>query len=406
MPLPLLALFFAAFAFGTTEFVIAGVLPQVAAGLGVSIPNAGYLVSGYAIGIAVGGPLFTIATARMPRKTLLLWLLIAFTIGQAACALAPDFFSMLVLRVAIAFAHGVYFGVAMVVAVGLVREDQRGMAVALILAGLTVSSIVGVPLGTAIGNVFGWRATFWAMFVLGIIAIVAMLLLVPRGTGAVSAPAGLRNEVRVLGRQQVWTCLVIMLMLMICQFVPYTYITPLLQEVTGIDAATVPWVLLLNGLGATAGVFIGGKLSERFLMPTLMFLPVLQGADASDHLPRQPLPLADGGRAVRLERRQFCDRHADPDAHPHLDRRRAEPGVLAHPVRLQRRHRNRGLARRNAAQRRFRLSQPAAFRRRGYGGGGNRCHRLLCLGKARRRDAAALRSWQLNRPYNLRRPPG
>jgi len=277
MPLPLLALFFAAFAFGTTEFVIAGVLPQVAAGLGVSIPNAGYLVSGYAIGIAVGGPLFTIVTARMPRKTLLLWLLIIFTIGQAACALAPDFFSMLVLRVAIAFAHGVYFGVAMVVAVGLVREDQRGMAVALILAGLTVSSVVGVPLGTAIGNVFGWRATFWAMFVLGIIAVVAMLLLVPRGTGTVTAPAGLRNEVRVLGRQQVWTCLVIMLMLMICQFVPYTYITPLLQEVTGIDAATVPWVLLLSGLGATAGVFIGGKLSERFLMPTLMFLPLLQG---------------------------------------------------------------------------------------------------------------------------------
>lgn len=277
MPPPLLALFFAAFAFGTTEFVIAGVLPQVAVGLGVSIPNAGYLVSGYAIGIAVGGPFFTIVTARIPRKTLLIWLLVIFTIGQAACALAPDFFSMLLLRVAIAFAHGVYFGVAMVVGIGLVRPEQRGMAVALILAGLTVSSVVGVPLGTAIGNVFGWRATFWAMFILGVIAIAAMAVLLRQSTGAVSAPAGLRNEVRVLGRQQVWTCLVIMLMLMICQFVPYTYITPLLLEVTGIDAATVPWVLLLSGLGATAGVFIGGKLSERFLMPALMFLPVLQG---------------------------------------------------------------------------------------------------------------------------------
>ena len=149
MPLPLLALFIAAFAFGTTEFVIAGVLPQVAEGLGVSIPAAGTLVSGYALGIAVGGPLLTLATARLSRKTLLLSLTVAFTIGQAACALAPDFASMLLLRVAVAVAHGAYFGVAMVVAIGLVREDQRGMAVAVVLAGLTVSNIVGVPLGTA-----------------------------------------------------------------------------------------------------------------------------------------------------------------------------------------------------------------------------------------------------------------
>jgi DHA1 family inner membrane transport protein len=276
MPLPLLALFFAAFAFGTTEFVIAGVLPQVAAGLGVSVPSAGYLVSGYAIGIAVGGPLLTIATAKLSRKTLLIGLTVAFTLGQAACALAPDFVSMLLLRVAIAVAHGAYFGVAMVVAVGLVREDQRGMAVALILAGLTVSGIVGVPIGTAIGNVWGWRATFWAMFVLGIVAALAMAALLPHGTGASAVPAGFRNEVRVLGRQQVWTCLIIMLMLMLCQFVPYTYIAPLLQEVTGLDASLVPWVLLLNGLGATAGVFIGGKLSGRHLMPSLIAMLALQ----------------------------------------------------------------------------------------------------------------------------------
>jgi DHA1 family inner membrane transport protein len=278
MPLPLFALFIAAFAYGTTEFVIAGVLPQVAAGLGVSIPSAGYLVSGYAIGIAVGGPLLTILTSRIRRKTLLVWLLVAFTIGQAACALAPGFFSMLVLRIAIAFAHGVYFGVAMVVAVGLVRPEQRGMAVALILAGLTVSGIVGVPLGTAIGNIWGWRATFWAMFVLGILATAAMAVMVPRGTGAMSVPAGLKNEVRVLGRQQVWTCLIIMLMLMLCQFVPYTYIAPLLTEVTGLDAGLVPWVLLLNGLGATAGVFIGGKLAGHRLMPSLIAMLALQAA--------------------------------------------------------------------------------------------------------------------------------
>ena len=273
---PLIALFIAAFAFGTTEFVIAGVLPQVAEGLAVSIPTSGYLVSAYAIGIAIGGPLLTLATARLSRRTLLIGLTIVFTIGQAACAVAPDFASMLALRIAVAVAHGAYFGVAMVVAVGLVRDDQRGMAVALILAGLTVSGIVGVPVGTAIGNVFGWRATFWAMCILGVAAVAAMAALLPNNTGTSAVPAGFGSEVRVLGRQQVWTCLIVMLMLMLCQFVPYTYIAPLLQEVTGLDAGLVPWVLLLNGLGATVGVFIGGKLAGWALMPSLIALLGLQ----------------------------------------------------------------------------------------------------------------------------------
>jgi DHA1 family inner membrane transport protein len=276
MPLPLIALFIAAFAFGTTEFVIAGVLPQVAAGLDVSVPTAGYLVSGYALGIAIGGPLMTIATAKLSRKTLLIWLALVFIAGQLACALAPGFASMLLIRVVVAVAHGVYFGVAMVVATGLVREDQRGMAVALVLAGLTVSNIVGVPAGAAIGNVFGWRATFWAMFLLGIVSLAAMIALLPRAGGASAPPAGLMKEVRVLGRQQVWTSLIIMLMLMMCQFVPFTYIAPMLRDVTGLDAAYVPLVLLLNGVGATAGVFIGGRLADWKLMPSIIVLMVVQ----------------------------------------------------------------------------------------------------------------------------------
>jgi len=276
MSLPLIALFIAAFAFGTTEFVIAGVLPQVADGLGVTIPTAGYLVSAYAIGIALGGPLMTLATRRVSRKTLLLGLALVFTAGQAACALAPDFASMLAIRILVAVAHGVYFGVAMVVAVGLVREEQRGMAVALILAGLTVSNIVGVPAGAAIGNVWGWRSTFWAMFALGIVSTLAMAILLPRRIGNTAAPGGFASEVKVLGRQQVWTSLILMLLLMISQFVPYTYIAPLLQEVTGLDAATVPLVLLMNGVGATVGVFIGGKLADWKLMPSLITVLALQ----------------------------------------------------------------------------------------------------------------------------------
>lgn len=274
--LPLIALFIAAFAFGTTEFVIAGVLPQVAGGLGVSIPTAGYLVSGYACGIAVGGPLLALATKTISRKTLLIGLAIAFTIGQAACALAPDFTSMLLLRIAVAVAHGAYFGVAMVVAVGLVPEDKRGMAVAVILSGLTVSNVIGVPAGTAIGNLWGWRATFWVMGALGVAAIATMLALLPRTAGSSNSPASLSHEVRVLGRQQVWTSLILMLMLMIGQFGLFTYITPTLLEVTGLEESLVPWVLLLNGVGATIGVFLGGKLADWKLMPSLITMLFLQ----------------------------------------------------------------------------------------------------------------------------------
>jgi DHA1 family inner membrane transport protein len=291
MPLSLIALFLAAFAYGTTEFVIAGVLPEVSAGLDVSIPTAGYLISGYAIGIAVGGPLLTLATARLSRKTLLLALAVAFTIGQAACALAPDFASMLTLRVAVAVAHGAYFGVAMVVGVSLVRKEQRGMAVAFILAGLTVSNIVGVPAGTAIGNAFGWRATFWAMFILGFAATAAIAILLPRQAGA-AQPTGLRHEVKVLGRQQAWTSMILMLMLMIGQMAPYTYIAPLLLEVTRLDPAIVPWMLLLNGAGSTLGVFVGGRLSGWKPMESMIGLIALQVATLIGFYLAAPYPAA------------------------------------------------------------------------------------------------------------------
>lgn len=289
--LPLFALFLAAFAFGTTEFVIAGVLPRVAQGLGVSVPTAGFLVSGYAGGIAVGGPLLALATNGISRKALLLGLAIAFTIGQAACALAPDFSSMLLLRVAVAVAHGAYFGVAMVVAVGLVPEDKRGMAVAVILSGLTVSNVIGVPAGTAIGNLWGWRATFWVMCALGVVATLAMLALLPRTAGTSNRPAGLAREVRVLARQQVWTSLILMLMLMIGQFGLFTYITPTLLEVTGLDEGLVPWVLLLNGVGATIGVFLGGKLADWKLMPSLIAMLFLQAVTLAVIYAVSPYPV-------------------------------------------------------------------------------------------------------------------
>lgn len=278
MSLPLFALFLAAFAFGTTEFVIAGILPDVAQGLGVSIPFAGYLVSGYALGIAVGGPFLTMATRRVSRRTILIALTIAFCFGQVACALAPSFAAMLVFRVATAIAHGAYFGIAMVVAVGLVPQAFRGRAVSVILAGLTVSNIIGVPAGAAIGGLWGWRTTFWAMTLVGVLALVAIWALIPQTKAEPQQSGHLSREVRVLGRQQVWTSLIIMLALMIGQMVPFTYITPLLREVTGLDAMLIPWVLLLNGVGATLGVFIGGRLSDWKLMPSLIVMLAIQAA--------------------------------------------------------------------------------------------------------------------------------
>lgn len=276
MPLPLFALFLAAFAFGTTEFVIAGILPDVASGLGVSIPFAGYLVSGYALGVAIGGPLLTMATRHVSRRSILIALTVAFCLGQIACALAPTFASMLAFRVATAVAHGAYFGIAMVVAISLVAPEFRGRAVSIILAGLTVSNIVGVPAGAAIGGLWGWRATFWAMTLVGVLALVAIWALIPQTKAEAQQASHLGTEVRVLGRQQVWTSLLIMLALMIGQMVPFTYITPLLREVTGLDAMVIPWVLLLNGVGATLGVLIGGRLSDWKLMPALIAMLAIQ----------------------------------------------------------------------------------------------------------------------------------
>ncbi|NLS19413.1 MFS transporter [Rhizobium sp. P40RR-XXII] len=278
MPLPLFALFLAAFAFGTTEFVIAGILPDVAQGLDVSIPFAGYLVSGYALGIAIGGPLLTMATRQVPRRTILVALTIAFCLGQIACALAPDFATMLLFRIATAIAHGAYFGIAMVVAVGLVPQAFRGRAVAVILAGLTVSNIIGVPVGAAIGGLWGWRTTFWAMTSVGVLALAAIWALIPPTKAELQPSGHLSREVRVLGRQQVWTSLIIVLALMIGQMVPFTYITPLLREVTGLDAMIIPWVLLLNGVGATLGVLLGGRLSDWKLMPSLIVMLAIQAA--------------------------------------------------------------------------------------------------------------------------------
>ncbi len=276
MSLPLLALFLAAFAFGTAEFVIAGVLPDVALGLGVSIPVAGFLVSGYALGIAVGGPLLTLASKSMNRKKLVLLLGAGFTLGQALCAIAPTFELLMVARVFVSVLHGSYFGIAFVLATSIVPPERRGFAMALILAGLTVSNILGVPGGTAIGNALGWRATFWAVGALGFAATLIIALALPANSGAATGKGSFRREFAVLGRQQVATSLAISILVMIGQYSMFTYIAPLLLNVTGLEQEMIPLVLLLYGVGSTIGVFIGGRLADWRLVPSLITILSLQ----------------------------------------------------------------------------------------------------------------------------------
>jgi len=276
MSLPLLALFLAAFAFGTAEFVIAGVLPDVALGLGVSIPVAGFLISGYAIGIALGGPLLTLLTRTLNRKRLVLLLGAGFTLGQALCAIAPSFETLMLARIFVSVLHGSYFGIAFILATGLVPPERRGFAMALILAGLTVSNILGVPGGTAIGNALDWRATFWAVGALGLVATLIVAAALPANAGAAIAGGGFRREFSALRRQQVASGLFVAVLVMIGQYSLFTYIAPLLTEITGLDTGAIPIILLLYGVGSTIGVFIGGRLADWRLLPSLIAILSVQ----------------------------------------------------------------------------------------------------------------------------------
>jgi DHA1 family inner membrane transport protein len=276
MNLSLLALFLAAFTYGTAEFVIAGVLPEVAEGLGISIPVAGILVTAYAAGIAIGGPALALMTNHIPRKRLIVALTGIFTLGQAVCAIAPNFEILLATRIFVSALHGTYFGIAAVVALSLVPPDRRGFAVALVLAGLTLSNVIGVPLGTVIGNEFGWRATFWAVAGLGLAATVIAVFALPANAGASAPRPAISREFRALGRQQVVLSLLIALLVMIGQYSLFTYIAPLLREVTGIEQSMVPFMLMLYGIGATAGALLGGRLADWKLLPALVIILFLQ----------------------------------------------------------------------------------------------------------------------------------
>lgn len=268
MPIAVYALTISAFAIGTTEFVIMGLLPIVARDLGVSIPAAGMLVTGYALGVVVGAPILTLATTRIARKPLLIGLMGIFIVGNLIAALAPSYAVLMVARVVASFTHGAFFGVGSVVAAGMVAPDKRARAIAMMFTGLALANILGVPAGTAIGQAFGWRATFWAVTALGLVSALALLVLVPPVAG--HGGGNVRREVAALRNLSVWMALATTMLGFGGVFVVLTYIAPILEEVTGLAAGTVTLVLFLFGLGLTIGNALGGRLADRALMPSLI----------------------------------------------------------------------------------------------------------------------------------------
>ena len=269
-PAALYALTVGSFGIGTTEFVIMGLLLQVAADLHVSIATAGLLISGYALGVFFGAPLLTVAMSRLPRKLTLLALMAIFTLGNLACALAPSYEWLMLARVVTSLAHGTFFGVGAVVATNLVPADRRASAISIMFTGLTVATLLGVPAGAWLGLQYGWRTSFWAVTVVGLLATAVIAWWVPADAGDESAPSSIREDVKVLARPQVLLGLLATVLGFSGVFAVFTYIQPLLTKVTGFADATVSMILLVFGVGMIAGNLLGGRLADKRLVPTLL----------------------------------------------------------------------------------------------------------------------------------------
>ncbi|MEU5346432.1 MULTISPECIES: MFS transporter [unclassified Streptomyces] len=268
MPLALLALAVGAFGIGTTEFVMMGLLPDVANDLNISIPTAGHLVSAYAIGVVIGAPLLAAVTARMARRKVLIGLMVLFVVGNSLSAFAPDYHWLVAARFLSGLPHGAFFGVGAVVATGLVPAERKARAVSLMFLGLTVANIAGVPAATLVGQNFGWRATFLGVSVIGLLAIASLALVLPRDHAHAPA-AGLRGELAALKSLPVWLALGTTVAGFGALFSAYSYITPMLTDSAGYADSSVTLLLALFGVGATIGNLLGGRLADRSMRGTL-----------------------------------------------------------------------------------------------------------------------------------------
>jgi DHA1 family inner membrane transport protein len=271
------ALALGGFAIGTTEFVTMGVLPDIAADVGVDIPSAGHVISVYALGVVVGAPVIAALSARLPRRALLVGLMTAFLVGNVLTALAPGYRTLLVARFLSGLPHGAYFGVASLVAASLVAPHLRGRAVSSVLLGLAAAMLTGVPAATWLGQQFGWRSAYWTVVVLAGITVAAVLTVVPSSPGR--REATVRGELRALRRPQVLLTLAVGIVGFGGMFALYSYIAPVITDVAGLSRGTVPLILLVYGAGGVIGTALGGRLADlalfRSLVAALVSLGVL-----------------------------------------------------------------------------------------------------------------------------------
>jgi multidrug resistance protein len=275
MPLAIFALTIAAYAIGTTEFVIVGLLPTVASDLHITLPLAGLIVSVYALGVTFGAPILTALAGNIERKPLLLGLMVLFVVGNAIAALSPNYEVLLVARVIVAFAHGVFFSVGSTIAADLVPENRRASAIAMMFMGLTVAIVTGVPIGTIIGQTFGWRATFWAVAALGVIAFFAIATLLPN-TIRKATPASLLDQLRVLGSGRLLLVFAMTALGYGGTFVAFTFLAPILQDITGFSEGSVSLILMLYGIAIAAGNIAGGRIANHNPVRALIGLFLLQ----------------------------------------------------------------------------------------------------------------------------------
>lgn len=271
----LLALAMGGFAIGTTEFVSMGLLPQLARGVDVSIPTAGHAISAYALGVVVGAPTIAFLAARLPRRSLLVGLMLAFVVGNAASALATSYGALLVARFAAGLPHGAYFGIASLVAASLVTADRKGRAVASVMLGLSVANVVGVPAATWLGQNLGWRAAYWLVAVLGLVTVALVLAFVPSTDGDRSATW--RRELAALRRTQVVLTLLAGALGFGGMFAVYTYIVPTITEVGGLPEAVAPIFLLVFGLGMVVGTWVAGRMADWSVMRSMFIGGAGQG---------------------------------------------------------------------------------------------------------------------------------
>ncbi|RSN11216.1 MFS transporter [Streptomyces sp. WAC 01325] len=269
MPLALLALAVGAFGIGTTEFVMMGLLPEVAGDLDISIPTAGHLVSAYALGVVIGAPLLAAVTARMPRRTVLIGLMALFVAGNSLSAFAPDYDWLVAARFLSGLPHGAFFGVGAVVATSMVAPERKARSVSLMFLGLTVANIAGVPAGTLMGQHLGWRATFLGVSAIGLVAMASLALLIPRAQESATPAVGLRGELAALRSVPVWLALGTTVAGFGALFAAYSYVTPMLTDAAGYADSSVTLLLALFGVGATVGNLLGGRLADHAMRGTL-----------------------------------------------------------------------------------------------------------------------------------------